>query len=127
MEEAIRKIDKKLSLPYWDSTLDFDMENPANTIMFAPEFLGDGYGLVTTGPFANWATPIGKLERNIGGDNYQIDHEADSDIELYHDLTQPPTTLYFSSTTLKQLDVGPTFRAPPAEPRTQKAQLARMR
>ncbi|KAH3776223.1 hypothetical protein DPMN_177643 [Dreissena polymorpha] len=28
---------------------------------------------------------------------------------------------------VKQLDVGPTFRAPPAEPRTQKAQLARMR
>ncbi|XP_052231046.1 putative tyrosinase-like protein tyr-3 [Dreissena polymorpha] len=104
MEEAIRKINKKLSLPYWDSTLDFDMENPANTIMFAPEFLGDGYGLVTTGPFANWATPIGKLERNIGGDSELFSKEiiksimkrcktseivaptaeSDSDIELYH-------------------------------------------
>jgi len=44
------------------------MENPVNTIIFSPPFLGNGDRFVTTGPFANWQLP--NLEplstRNIG-------------------------------------------------------------
>ncbi|XP_053400401.1 putative tyrosinase-like protein tyr-3 [Mercenaria mercenaria] len=65
MEEALRRIDPSLSLPYWDSTLDFDMVNPDNSIIWSSQFLGNGGGVVATGPFANWATPIGQLTRNI--------------------------------------------------------------
>ncbi|KAH3776237.1 hypothetical protein DPMN_177657 [Dreissena polymorpha] len=63
----MRRIDRTVSLPYWDSTLDFEMDNPANTILFSTEFLGNGFGFVTTGPFANWTTSEGQLRRNIGG------------------------------------------------------------
>ncbi|XP_052245965.1 LOW QUALITY PROTEIN: uncharacterized protein LOC127854901 [Dreissena polymorpha] len=66
-EEAMRRIDRRISLPYWDSTLDFDMANPADSILFSPAFLGNGDGVVTTGPFANWAAINGPLTRNIGG------------------------------------------------------------
>ncbi|KAH3722149.1 tyrosinase-like protein [Dreissena polymorpha] len=68
-EEAIRRINRQVSLPYWDTTLDFDMVNPANTIVFSPAFFGRGLGRVTDGPFANWVTPIGALTRNIAGDS----------------------------------------------------------
>ncbi|KAH3859277.1 hypothetical protein DPMN_101995 [Dreissena polymorpha] len=68
-EEAMRRIDRRVSLPYWDSTLDFEMDNPVHTILFSPAFYGNGDGLVTTGPFANWATPIGPLTRNIGSES----------------------------------------------------------
>ncbi|XP_052819006.1 tyrosinase-like protein [Mya arenaria] len=64
-EEALRRINRRLSLPYWDSSLDFDMENPVNSILFSPPFLGNGDGFVTSGPFANWQTPSGPLTRNI--------------------------------------------------------------
>ncbi|XP_052248138.1 tyrosinase-like protein [Dreissena polymorpha] len=66
-EEAIRRINRQVSLPYWDTTLDFDMVNPATTIVFSSAFFGNGDGRVTTGPFANWETPIGRLTRNIAG------------------------------------------------------------
>lgn len=56
-----------MSLPYLDSTLDFDMSIPVNSIIWSPGFLGNGNGIVTTGPFANWRTPFGPLTRNIGG------------------------------------------------------------
>ncbi|KAH3722143.1 hypothetical protein DPMN_065096 [Dreissena polymorpha] len=45
------------------------MVNPANSIVFSPAFLGNGDGVVTTGPFANWAAPNGPLTRNIGGES----------------------------------------------------------
>lgn len=66
LEEALRSINPILSLPYWDSTLDFDMDNPATSIIWSASFLGNGDGFVTSGPFANWMTPVGQLTRNIG-------------------------------------------------------------
>ncbi|KAH3776234.1 hypothetical protein DPMN_177654 [Dreissena polymorpha] len=66
----MRKIDNTVSLPYWDSRLDYAMSGPATTILFSTYFFGNGFGLVTTGPFANWdAGSFGKLRRNIGGDS----------------------------------------------------------
>jgi len=65
VEESLRRINRRVALAYWDSTFEFDMENPVNTILFSPPFLGNGDGFVTTGPFANWQTPD-PLTRNIG-------------------------------------------------------------
>ena len=66
-------VNPRLSLPYWDSTLDNDMENPVNSIIWTPEFLGNGDGRVTTGPFSNWMTPPGPLTRNIGSGSRLFD------------------------------------------------------
>lgn len=68
-EEAMRQISPGtgVSLPYWDSTLDFDMQEPANSIIWSAAFLGNGDGFVTTGPFANWTTNSLNLMRNVGG------------------------------------------------------------
>ena len=67
VEEALRRINPRVALAYWDSTFEFDMENPVNTILFSPPFLGNGDGFVNTGPFANWQLPnLEPLTRNIG-------------------------------------------------------------
>lgn len=66
-EEAMRQISPSVTLPYWDSTLDFDMPNPVDSIIWSPSFLGNGNGLVTSGPFANWMTNNLQLRRNVGG------------------------------------------------------------
>ena len=65
-----------MALPYWDSSLDFDLANPVDSMIWSPEFLGNGDGFVTTGPFANWQTPSGPLTRNIGGSSRLISKEV---------------------------------------------------
>jgi hypothetical protein len=55
-----------VTLPYFDSTMDEAMVDPTQSIIFSPQFLGNGNGLVTNGPFAYWQTPSGPLIRNIG-------------------------------------------------------------
>lgn len=55
---------------YWDMTMDSDMIVPTDSIMFSEEFYGNGDGIVRTGPFAHWRTPIGTpIIRNIGSGN----------------------------------------------------------
>jgi hypothetical protein len=43
------------------------MPNPADSIIWSAPFLGNGNGLVTSGPFANWMTNALELRRNIAG------------------------------------------------------------
>ena len=40
--------------------------NPIRSVIWSETFLGNGNGIVRTGPFANWQTPFGPLNRNIG-------------------------------------------------------------
>lgn len=40
--------------------------NPTQSIIFTDSFLGNGFGMVNTGPFAGWTTLSGPLIRNIG-------------------------------------------------------------
>ncbi|KAH3750983.1 hypothetical protein DPMN_185523 [Dreissena polymorpha] len=54
----MREIDNTVSLPYWDSTLDSEMEYPNRTILFSPEFLGNGRGLVTYGTIRRLGSPV---------------------------------------------------------------------
>nr|UPP37719.1 tyrosinase [Pinctada maxima] len=62
-ETALRSKNPKIVLPYWDSTLDFNMNDPSYTIMFSSEFMGnvDHTGALDSGPFKNWG-----IIRDIG-------------------------------------------------------------
>jgi tyrosinase len=65
-EEALRRIDPTVSLPFWDSTVDNDMDNPVNSALWTAEYFGNGVSDVTSGPAAGWVTDQGNLERNYG-------------------------------------------------------------
>lgn len=61
-----------VSLPFWDTTVDQALPDPTSSILFSDIFLGNGHGLVHTGPFATWSFEGGlnqtalPLTRNIG-------------------------------------------------------------
>lgn len=62
------------TIPYWDSSLDFEMADPVNTILFTARYFGNGFGFVTSGPFAN--LPGVPIIRNIGSDGTLISKQA---------------------------------------------------
>ncbi|OWF55164.1 uncharacterized protein LOC110463699 [Mizuhopecten yessoensis] len=67
LEEALMEVNPRVTLPYWDSTLDFDMNDPIQSAVWTSQFFGNGDGVVNTGPFSNWVVEGGGLlTRNIG-------------------------------------------------------------
>ena len=55
MERAIQQIDDRVTLPYWDSTMDEALgDESRTTIMWSEMFAGNVEGDVVTGPFKNW-------------------------------------------------------------------------
>ncbi|XP_045193643.2 tyrosinase-like protein [Mercenaria mercenaria] len=65
-EEALRQVDTRVFIPYWDSSIDDNMEaGPALSVMWDNEHLGPGNGVVNSGPFAGWVTPQSPLRREI--------------------------------------------------------------
>lgn len=67
-EDALRTKKRRVTIPYWDSSLDFRMRRPENTVIFTELFVGNGKGVVYNGPFAYWMTPAGTLlRRNVPG------------------------------------------------------------
>ncbi|XP_033755048.1 tyrosinase-like protein 1 [Pecten maximus] len=88
LEEALG-----VALPYWDSRLDFDMVEPTDSILWSPEFFGQGFGVVNNGPFAGWITPQGiNLIRNIGNDGSLITDEQVLGILIqgsHYEVTEP--------------------------------------
>uniref|UniRef100_A0A914E597 Tyrosinase copper-binding domain-containing protein n=1 Tax=Acrobeloides nanus TaxID=290746 RepID=A0A914E597_9BILA len=58
LEYELRKIDSDLFVPYWDTTLDQFLPNPADSIMWTDDFMGrsDENGTVISGPAAHWTT-----------------------------------------------------------------------
>ncbi|KAL4233375.1 hypothetical protein ACF0H5_008056 [Mactra antiquata] len=65
-EEELRKVDSRVSLPYWDSSFDDNMAvGPGFSVMWDDEHLGEGSGIVDSGPFANWTTVRTPLRRDI--------------------------------------------------------------
>ena len=65
-ENALREIDTSISLPYWDWTIDAELQDPSTSIIWTEDILGGRNptqnGLVTDGPFKNW-----KFSLNIPG------------------------------------------------------------
>ncbi|CAC5424939.1 unnamed protein product [Mytilus coruscus] len=54
-ETAIRQQDDSVTLPYWDSVLDNqNITDPRHTVIFTDQFLGNGDGIVNSGPFKHW-------------------------------------------------------------------------
>lgn len=54
-------------IPYWESGLDHDMEDPTESILWSDDFFGNGNGVVTTGPFRRMRTILGgPIIRNYG-------------------------------------------------------------
>lgn len=68
-ETALREVDPTVCLPYWDSSIDNQLQDPIDSSVWTPEFFGSLQGPVVDGPFANWTTPEGvQLIRNGGSD-----------------------------------------------------------
>lgn len=57
-----------IPVPYWDSTICFEMEDPVESEVWTEDYFGNGFGQVESGPFSGFSTPIGPLIRNIGSD-----------------------------------------------------------
>ena len=64
-ENALREKVPDVSIPYWDSSLDEPMANPTQSVLWSEHFFGNGDGVVTNGPFADWNTAVGPLIRNL--------------------------------------------------------------
>ncbi|XP_052818234.1 putative tyrosinase-like protein tyr-3 [Mya arenaria] len=65
-EEALRRVDDRVFLPYWDSSLDGNMPaGPGFSIMWDDDHLGTGSGVVDSGPFAGWEARETPLRRDI--------------------------------------------------------------
>ena len=71
-ERALAEIDPSVTLPYFDSNLDYHLGDDlaTQTVTWTADFAGNGDGIVTTGPFAYWplAFPIDSrnfLHRNL--------------------------------------------------------------
>ncbi|KAL3860840.1 hypothetical protein ACJMK2_010904 [Sinanodonta woodiana] len=65
-EEAVRRYDNSLSLPFWDYTMDFPLSDPTQSVLWSATFLGNGDGVVWSGPFSGWVVNGSPLIRNIG-------------------------------------------------------------
>ncbi|XP_052818054.1 putative tyrosinase-like protein tyr-3 [Mya arenaria] len=65
-EEALRRIDDRVFLPYWDSSMDDNMAvSPALSVMWDNNHMGTGSGVVNSGPFAGWIARDNPLTRNV--------------------------------------------------------------
>lgn len=83
---ALQEIDPTVTLPYWDSLLDQYMDDSASSLMFSPQFMGNGNGEVTSGPAANWQTETGPLRRNVG---------VEGELYLYEEIQNITTRTRF--------------------------------
>nr|QXF78596.1 tyrosinase 3 [Pinctada fucata] len=67
LEFALKQKDARVSLPYWDSSIEGEMEDATISILWTPSFFGNAFNEVERGPFGHWTTPDGqRLRRNIG-------------------------------------------------------------
>uniref|UniRef100_A0A914L6R1 Tyrosinase copper-binding domain-containing protein n=1 Tax=Meloidogyne incognita TaxID=6306 RepID=A0A914L6R1_MELIC len=70
-EFSLKKVDPRISLPYWDSTLDGVLPTPKDSIMFSNEFMGttDNAGNLIRGDFAGWRTLTAtNILRHVGAE-----------------------------------------------------------
>ncbi|XP_062615004.1 uncharacterized protein LOC134276744 isoform X2 [Saccostrea cucullata] len=96
LELAMRQYcGRTITIPYWATTLDNPLQDPAQSVLWTPEFFGNAYGFVETGPFANWTDRSGRtISRNLNNVGSLI---TEKDIERvieqnkhYHDIFYRP-------------------------------------
>lgn len=77
-ETALRMKDPAIAIPYWASNLDSEMEEPSKSIIWSEDFLGNGDGFVTTGPFKNFRVHSSDsvLNRNVGASGSLFTNEG---------------------------------------------------
>ncbi|CAB3407380.1 unnamed protein product [Caenorhabditis bovis] len=57
MEFMLRQVDPTIHLPYWDSTLDENLPDSKDSLMWTNEFMGEiQAGNLNSGPFRSWKT-----------------------------------------------------------------------
>lgn len=61
-ELALQEQEPSVMLPYLDTTLDIEMSNPVDSIIFTDTFMGNSHGVVDSGPFGHWDD---KIERSV--------------------------------------------------------------
>lgn len=49
LESVLKHYDKDITMPYWDSTKEANMENPANSVLWTDDYLGEMNGVVNSG------------------------------------------------------------------------------
>ncbi|GFR98140.1 tyrosinase [Elysia marginata] len=80
-ETALREVDPSVCLPYWDTSLDNELDDPTESYIWTADFFGTPQGPVLEGPFANWVTPDGsQLIRNVGTDGDLFTASAIEDV-----------------------------------------------
>ena len=59
-EAALKEVDATICVPYWDSSLDSMLNNPAASYIWSDDFFGNWNGEALTGRMTgNWNTPLG--------------------------------------------------------------------
>ncbi|KAH9495710.1 putative tyrosinase-like protein tyr-3 [Bulinus truncatus] len=95
-ETALREVDPSICLPYWDTTLDYDLYNPYMSSIWSEEFLGTPRGAVVRGPFAYWTYQSGgQLIRNAGVDGDLLSQSEIRNVlsrRRYEDIVASRTT-----------------------------------
>ncbi|KAI6169983.1 CBN-TYR-3 protein [Aphelenchoides bicaudatus] len=67
VEFALRRADYRVSLPFWDSTMDNLLPDPRDSIIWTNDFMGNLSDEVKFGSFAGWTTIENKtLTRSVG-------------------------------------------------------------
>ncbi|XP_060075285.1 uncharacterized protein LOC132554974 [Ylistrum balloti] len=88
VEEALER-----HLPYWDIRIDQNMSDPKTSIIWTPEYFGDGLGTVVTGQFSNWMSRNGlPLSREIGkiGTLFSQEHfDHIMSLQNHYDILEP--------------------------------------
>lgn len=87
MEFALRRVDHRVAIPFWDSTMDDLLPDAKDSIIWTNDFMGDITDEVEFGPFAGWTTIDNKpLRRNVGAHGETMNSTVRDEYLLSNDI-----------------------------------------